>query len=281
MEEIRERKPQTGPPAARSVTSRTPPAAHRIADGRVAIVTGASAGLGRALAVELTDRGVIVAGIARRADALAATGALCADGRFHDLAGDVRDAQRMRDIVADVEQRIGPVAILINNAAVYPRHDFLSAPAEDVIDEIAINLDGYVTTTSAVLPGMAARGSGRIVNVSSFAGDEPLAGSLGYSVSKAGVRALTRAIAAETRHRLPGIVVSEWLPGVMNTRIGVPGALDPAVAAVWGARLAMDNDPALHNAVFVRDEQRLPPRGAAQRIKDLLLMRFPAPPRRL
>ena len=249
--------------------------------GRVALVTGASSGLGRALSVELTDRGVTVIGVARRPDSLAATGALCAGGLFHPLTGDVRDAQRLRDIVAQAEQRIGPIDILINNAAVYRRHDFLAVEAEAVVDELAINLNGYVNAASAVLPGMAARGRGRIVNVSSFAGGEPLAGSLGYSVSKAAVRALTPALAAETRARLPDIVISEWLPGVLRTGMGLPDSLDPATAAVWGANLALDNNPALHGAVFLRDRQLLPPRGTAQRLKDLLLMRLPVQPLRL
>lgn len=276
MEDIRGGDPAAGRAVRPTLDSRIAQAG-----GRVALVTGASSGLGRALAVELTGRGVRVIGIARRPDSLAATGALCAGGLFHPLTGDVRDAQRLRDIVAQTEQRVGPIDILINNAAVYRRHDILSVEAEAVVDEIAINLNGYVNAASAVLPGMAARGRGRIVNVSSFAGGEPLAGSLGYSVSKAAVRALTPALAAETRGRLPDIVISEWLPGIMRTGMGVPDALDPATAAVWGANLALDSNPALHGAVFLRDCQMLPSRGTVQKLKDLLLMRLPVQPLRL
>ncbi|MFN7050681.1 MAG: SDR family NAD(P)-dependent oxidoreductase, partial [Gemmobacter sp.] len=87
----------------------------------VALVTGAGAGLGAALAQALTARGHAVLGIARGAAGLAETADRCAPGLFHAQSADVTDAAALRRIVAEAERDIGPVAILINNAAVYHR----------------------------------------------------------------------------------------------------------------------------------------------------------------
>lgn len=255
--------------------------ARRPADEHLAVVTGASDGLGRALSVAFCRRGVRVVGVARRVERLMETEQLCGSSCFSYFAADVAATARIGEVFAEVEERIGPVTILINNAAVYARADFLSATAEHTLGQIAINLNGSVNCASAALRHMAARGRGRIVNVSSFAGEGPVPGSLGYSVSKAALRALTRALTAETRDRLPGIVISEWIPGVLNTSMGRAGGIDPEVAAEWGVSLALADDPDLHGATFVEDRELIPRRSLKGRVKDFVLRIPPRRPRRL
>ena len=246
----------------------------------VALVTGAGAGLGAALAQALTARGHAVLGIARGAAGLAETAGRCAPGLFHAQSADVTDAAALRRIVAEAERDIGPVAILINNAAVYHRADFISTPAEEITGQIAINLGGYINAAAAVLPAMADRGRGRIINVGSLAGEGPLPGSLAYTVSKLACRGFDAALVTELAGRLPGITVSEWIPGILATGMGRTDGIAPETAAAWGVTLALDRDPALHGARFLCDRQMLPARSFKRRIKDMLLLR-PAPVPRL
>lgn len=236
----------------------------------LAVVTGASDGLGRALSVAFSRRGVRVVGLARRAHALDQTSELCRQDSFTPVVADVSDPVRVRQVFSEVEAEIGPVTVLFNNAAVYPRVDFLSAPAERVLEQLAINLNGYVNCASAALAYMAARGRGRIVNVSSFAGEGPTPGSLGYAVSKGGDRIFTKALAVETRDRLPGIIVSEWMPGILATRMGEVGGIDPAVAAEWGVSLALAQDPRMHGATFIQDRELVEPQGRMAQLKAQL-----------
>lgn len=248
----------------------------------VVVVTGASTGLGRALARGFAARGLAVAGIARNVEGLRETGAAIADpDRFRAIRADVADPAALRAALAQVESDLGPVAVLMNNAVIYERGDFLSDPAERVLHHIAVNMGGMVNAAAAALPGMIMRGRGRIVNVGSFAGEAPVPGSLGLSVSKAGARAFSLALAAELSGRLPGITVSEWMPGVLATRSGDPAGIAPEIAARWGVCLALDPAPELHGAVFVRDRQMLPRKGWRGRVKDALLLRRPPRPRRL
>lgn len=245
------------------------------------VVTGASHGLGRALSVAFCKRGVRVVGLARRPEGLMQTEQLCGTAHFSALVADVADTARVNAVFDEVEERIGPVTILINNAAVYPRADFLTAPAERILEQVAINLNGPINCASAALRHMAGRGHGRIVNVGSLAGRAPVPGSLGYSVSKGAVRTLTRALAAETAGRLPGIVVSEWIPGVLNTAMGRADGISPEVAAEWGVTLSLASSPDLHGATFVEDREMVPPRSCRDRVKGFLLRIPPRKPRRL
>lgn len=248
---------------------------------KVAVITGASEGLGRALARQMTARGVHVVGIARRPDVLAETAALCRPGLFTAWPGDVSDPALMRQAADRAEKDVGPVSILINNAIIYQRADFLTSPAEHACDHVQINCCGQINMASAVLPFMVARGRGRIINITSFAGETPLPGSLGYSVSKAATRAFTRALAAELALRLPQIVVTEWIPGVMHTRSGFHTGICADHAAAWGTELALDDRPELHGATFLRDRELLPPRSLRARVRDALLLKPVRRPRML
>jgi len=242
-----------------------------LTDG-IAVVTGAGGGLGRALALDLAARGMRVAALGRSPGGVEETAAMGPKGRILPVVADVADAAAAREAFAQLAEA-GPVTVLINNAAVYPRRDFLDESGESFAETVAINLGGMVNCTRAALDGMVENGRGRIVNVSTFADIAPLPASSAYAVSKGAARIFSRALIADLADRFPGIVISDWMPGMLATRMGVARGLDPAQAAKWGAALALWDDPSLNGAVFEMDREILPPRGLKGRIKDRLLGR--------
>lgn len=237
----------------------------------IAVVTGAGSGLGRALAIELCRKEQTVAGLGRRADALQATAALAGEA-FLPIVADVSDAGSVADAFAQI-RATAPVGLLINNAAVYPQRDILDETADSFMNTININLGGMVACTREALSDMGAAGRGRIVNVSSFSDIAPPPCSAAYSVSKGACTVFSRALVADLGDRLPDIVVSTWMPGMLATDMGVPDGLEPAVAAKWGAALALWPDRSLNGTVFEMNREILPPRGLKGKLKDLILMR--------
>ena len=180
---------------------------------RTIVITGASKGMGRALAVGFANDGYTVFGAARDARALDQTAELCSQGRFHGRALDVSNAREVAGWIDGIESSQGKVDVLICAAAVYPRAYFLDQSAEDWDEVLRINVGGVANACRAVLPGMLARRRGRIVVVGSMADMHPVAGSSAYSVSKGALHPLTRAIAAEinTAH-YPDVRIAEYLP---------------------------------------------------------------------
>lgn len=237
-------------------------------DDGVAIVTGAGSGLGRALAVKLCERGFRVVGTGRRSAALGETRTM-AGHLFQPLPLDVGNAAAVRDAFAG----LGPLALLINNAAVYPRRDFLDESGESFMDTVAVNLGGVAACSRAALAQMCTTGRGRIVNVASFADIAPLPAASAYSVSKGAARILTRAMVADLGDRFPGIVIGDWLPGMLRTGMGIPDGTAPETAAAWGVALALDMDPGLNGTVFERDTELLPAKGIKRKLRDLVLLR--------
>lgn len=236
----------------------------------VAVVTGAGSGLGRALALELTRRGLRVAGFGRRADRLNETAQL-AGPAFFPVELDVSDPGAVKDGMARVARELGFIGLLINNAAVYPRLDFLDETPESFMESVAINLGGMVACSHAALLAMADKGYGRILNVSTFADLSPIPNSSAYAVSKGAAKVLTRALIADICDRFPDIVINDWMPGALATDMGIPDGLDPGVAAGWGASLALCHDRSLTGTIWERDTEHLPPRSLKGRVKDLLL----------
>lgn len=231
------------------------------------VLTGAGSGLGRAMAVHLTGQGFTVYGFGRRLAALEETQTACARGLFHPCAVDVGDAKSVKTQVDQIANDTGSIACLINNAAVYPRVDFLDASAQDFTDVVQVNLGGMVHCAHAVLQHMAQAGRGRILNVATFADLNPLPTASAYSVSKGAGRILTRALIADICDRFPGIVIGDWMPGMLKTGMGIPDGLDPAVSAKWGVALALNADPALTGAVFEMNIEVLPPQGLKGKLK--------------
>lgn len=229
----------------------------------VVVVTGAGGGLGRALAQVLVREGYTVAGLSRDGEG--------PEG-VRGFAVDVAQPEAVARGFAEIRAALGPVSVLVNNAAVYPRRDLLDEDGESFAATVAVNLGGVVSCTRAALDDMVVRGQGRVLNVATFADLNPLPCSAAYSVSKGAARIFTRAVIADIADRFPGIVVSDWMPGMLATRMGVPDGVSPEVAAEWGARLALSRDPALTGSVFEMDCEVLSPRGLKRRVRDALLL---------
>lgn len=191
-------------------------------DGKVALVTGASRGLGEGAARGLARAGAAVMLLARDGD-LARTVAreiVAAGGRAEALACDVTDYPSIERAVADTRERLGGLDILINNAGVIEPIASLatSNPAAWALN-IQINLVGAYNVVHAVLDGMLATGGGTIVNVSSGAAHRPLEGWSAYCAGKAGLAMVTRSIALETAGQ--GIRIFGFSPGTIDTEMQV------------------------------------------------------------
>jgi NAD(P)-dependent dehydrogenase (short-subunit alcohol dehydrogenase family) len=188
--------------------------------GQVALVTGGGRGLGRAMAEALAAAGAAVAVLARSADELADTvaGIETRGGKAIALPADVTDRTAVEQAVARTESTLGPLDLLVNNAGILaPIGAFWELDPGAWWRVLEINLLGPVLFTRTALPGMVARGRGRIVNVASGAGARPIAGGTAYCSSKAALFRLTDTLAAETEPH--GIRVFALVPGVIRTRM--------------------------------------------------------------
>lgn len=178
------------------------------------LVTGASSGVGALLAERLAAAGHVVGAVARSADKLA-TLAAKHPGRIIPVVADVADWDAAATAVAQLEQAHGPVHALINNAAIFALTPFAEHQPADIRRLLATNVEGAMAWTHAVVPGMIARKSGRIVNVASVAGVRGLPGQAAYCASKHALVGFADALAQEL---LPhGIAVSTLCPGGIDT----------------------------------------------------------------
>ena len=230
------------------------------------VVTGASDGLGRALSTALVGQGIRVAGIGRRMEALQDLQKGLEQGLFFPIEADVSDPEAVARAFAQIRSEAGPVTGLINNAAVYPHRDILDETPESFMHTIAINLGGPLFCAQEAFKDMIEQGFGRVVNVGSFADIAPIPVSAAYSVSKGAARILTRALIADLGERFPDIVINDWMPGVLNTKMGVADGVDPADVAGWGAKLVLWHDRRLMGLVFEGDRSALPQFSLKRRI---------------
>jgi NAD(P)-dependent dehydrogenase (short-subunit alcohol dehydrogenase family) len=180
--------------------------------GKVAVVTGASRGIGRATTTLLGGAGAKVAGCARQAvDEVIA----CDVGRPADV----------ERFAAEVLRRFGPPDLLVNNAGLVARAPLEETSLQNWDAVLDSNLKGTFLVTRAFLPAMRARRGGRIINIASISGRQGTAGLTAYCAAKHGVVGLTRALAEELRP--DGITVNAVCPGSVDTdmlRVGMPGA---------------------------------------------------------
>jgi short-subunit dehydrogenase len=184
---------------------------------KVVMVTGASSGIGGALAIELAKRGARLGLIARRADALTeiAERARAAGSHAVVLPADVRDADSLRAVAEKLQLEIGPVDVLIANAGIGPTRDGSELNAKEVSDVININVIGAANSVGAVLPEMMARGQGHLVVISSLAAYRGLPRSAAYCASKAAVSAFFESLRLDLEPR--GIAVTIIHPGFIKT----------------------------------------------------------------
>lgn len=220
----------------------------------VAIVTGASRGIGRATATALTRRGVHVALVARDRNALAEVETTLHGGgaRLITAPADVRDAAEVEAIVEAAERNLGPIDLLVNNAGVVLRRPVVETEEADWDLVLDVNLKGAFLCTKAVLPSMIARKRGRIVNVSSISGTLGTPELSAYCASKWGLIGFTKATAEEVRPH--GVQIYAVSPGSVNTamlREGSPGAepdMEPDDVAQLIVYLATDAPDAMTGA---------------------------------
>jgi 3-oxoacyl-[acyl-carrier protein] reductase len=187
-------------------------------NNRVALVTGGSRGIGRAIAVSLAEAGAAIAVNYRdkAAEARNVAETICgAGGRAMAIGADVSQAAEVAAMMAAVERDLGPVDVLINNAGIGLVRTVDDLTEDDFDRTIAVNLKSVFLCTQAVVPGMRARKWGRIVNISSGAARG--AGGVGphYNASKAGMEGMTRGYAA--RLVKDGITVNAVAPSLIET----------------------------------------------------------------
>lgn len=188
--------------------------------GKIALITGASRGIGEATAVRLAQQGAHVWLVSRRLEACERIAAsIRADGGKADaLACDVSDYDAVLHVVEHIVQQHGAIDLLINNAGVIePIGSLWELDGEAWQHNIAVNLNGVFHSCRAVLPYMIQRRSGAIVNVSSGAAHGPKEGWSAYCASKAGVAMLTQSIHMEAAQH--GIRVYGFQPGVVDTEM--------------------------------------------------------------
>ena len=185
----------------------------------VAVVTGASSGIGRALALELAGRGYQVGLVARRRKALEdlACEIETRGGRAHVAAADVGDRQALHAAIQQIECAFGPVDVIIANAGFGAPTRLAPLNVIDVEDTFRVNVLGVVYSIEAVLPGMLDRGRGQLVAVSSMASFKGLPGESAYCASKAAVNLYMEGLRIALRNR--GIAVTTICPGFVATAI--------------------------------------------------------------
>jgi short-subunit dehydrogenase len=159
------------------------------------VVTGASRGIGAALATELTARGAHVVLVARSAEPLEK---LAAELGGEAYPADLADANTIEPLVRRIEAD-GPIDVLVNNAGIDLTGDLVTLPADDIARLVAVNLCAPMLLCRAVIPGMRSRGRGHIVNVSSIAGTNAVPGLAPYSASKAGLSHFTAGLRADLK----------------------------------------------------------------------------------
>lgn len=181
------------------------------------MVTGASSGIGGALAVALAKRGAKLGLVARRAEALGeiARAVEAAGSRSLVLPADVRDADSLRKAAEKLQSDLGPVDVLIANAGVGPTRNGSDLDAAEVSNVININVVGAANSVAAVIPEMVARGQGHLVAISSLAGYRGLPKSAAYCASKAAVSAFFESLRIDLEPK--GIVVTIIHPGFIKT----------------------------------------------------------------
>ncbi|MFT4173130.1 MAG: 3-oxoacyl-ACP reductase FabG [Rhodocyclaceae bacterium] len=186
-------------------------------EGQIALVTGASRGIGRAIALELARGGAVVVGTATSEDGAAAisTALREAGAKGKGLALDVTDAAACEAALAAIESEFGPVSILVNNAGITRDNIAMRMKDEEWDAVIDTNLKAVFRMSRLVMRGMMKARTGRIINITSVVGSSGNPGQANYAAAKAGVAGMTRALARELGSR--NITVNCVAPGFIDT----------------------------------------------------------------
>jgi 3-oxoacyl-[acyl-carrier protein] reductase len=203
-------------------------------NGKKALITGASGGLGKSIAQALYAQGATVAIAGRKKDVLDALAAELGDAsRVHVIVGDLGSAEEAEKVMADAEAAMGQVDILVNNAGL--TKDTLAMRMTDDMwqNVIDVNLTGAFRLTRAAIKGMMKRRYGRVINIASIVGVTGNPGQANYCASKAGLIGMTKSLAQEVGSR--GITLNCVAPGFIAT--AMTDALNDDQKAVINAKI--------------------------------------------
>src|SRR3712207_127045 len=221
--------------------------------GRVALVTGGTRGIGRAIVERLKADGFrVAAGYSGNDEAARATADELGIEVVKGNVGLFEDAQRA---VREVEEKLGPVEVLVNNAGITRDGFFHKMTPEQWSDVIRVNMDSLYNMSRQVIEGMRERNFGRIVNISSINGQKGQVGQTNYSAAKAGMIGFTKALAQETARK--GITVNCVAPGYISTEMvaAMPEkVLESIVAGIPVGRMGEADEIAACVAFLVRDD---------------------------
>ncbi|MBJ7514873.1 MAG: 3-oxoacyl-ACP reductase FabG [Stenotrophomonas sp.] len=203
--------------------------------GEIALVTGASRGIGAAIADLLAAQGATVIGTATTDSGAAAIGERLAAQGGHGRALNVTDAAALDTVLADIAKEFGPISILVNNAGITRDNLLMRMKDEDWASIIDTNLTSVFRTSKAVMRGMMKARKGRIINIASVVGVTGNAGQANYAAAKAGIIGFSKSLAKEIGSR--GVTVNVVAPGFIDT--------DMTKALPDEARAALVNNIAL------------------------------------
>jgi 3-oxoacyl-[acyl-carrier protein] reductase len=234
-------------------------------NGEIALVTGASRGIGAAIADELAAQGATVIGTATTGSGAHAIGERLAARGGHGRALDVTDASATDALIDAIAKEIGPVSILVNNAGITRDNLLMRMKEEDWQAILDTNLTSVFRTSKAVMRGMMKARKGRIINIASVIGVTGNAGQANYAAAKAGIIAFSKSLAKEIGSR--GVTVNVVAPGFIDTdmtrglpeetmralsaqialgRLGEPADIARAVAFLAGPGAAYITGETLH-----------------------------------
>ena len=224
--------------------------------GKVALVTGASRGIGAAVAKALAAQGAVVVAAARGSNASATAASITSGGgAAESVSLDVTDAANVESVVSGAISKHGRIDILVNNAGIAKDQLLMRMKREEWDAVIATNLTAAYTCSQAVIRPMMKQRGGRIINISSVVGQMGNAGQVNYAASKAGLIGMAKALAREVASR--GITVNVVAPGLIETDMTktlTDGASDSWASQIPLGRMGTPDDVAWAVCFLASDE---------------------------